>query len=77
MVESLANVVNHLANNLQFVKLKPSKLKPFKLVVTINNPLADLFVCKAFFCQTLEKRIFIKHSPQQTFLLCGMLELMT
>ena len=34
-VESLANLVNCL----QFAKLKPSKV-----VVTINNPLADLFI---------------------------------
>ena len=38
-VESLAN----LANRLRFAKLKPSKL-----VVTINNPLADLFIRKLF-----------------------------
>ena len=39
-VESLANLVNRL----RFIKLKPSKL-----VVTISNPLADLFICQTFF----------------------------
>ena len=38
-VESLANLVNHI----QFAKLKPSKL-----VVTINNLLANLFICQTF-----------------------------
>ena len=52
-VESLAN----LANRLQFAKLKPSKL-----IVTIDNPLADLFIRQTFFRQTLEKRRFVKHS---------------
>ena len=47
----------NLANRLQFVKLKPSKL-----VVTINNPLADLFIRQTFFCQTLEKSKFAKLS---------------
>ena len=56
-VESLAN----LANCLQFVKLKPSKL-----VVIINNPLADLLIHQTF-CQMLEKNKFIKNSPCQTF----------
>ena len=40
-VESLEN----LANRLRFPKLKPSKV-----VVTINNPLANLFIRKIFFC---------------------------
>ena len=39
-VESLANLVNCL----QFAKLKPSKV-----VVTINKPLADLFIRQTFF----------------------------
>ena len=60
--ESLANLANHL----QFAKLKPSKL-----VVTIDNPLADLFIRQTFFCQTLEKSKFAKHSSRQTFPLYG------
>ena len=56
--ESLAN----LANRLRFAKLKPSKL-----VVTIDNPLADLFIRQTFFRQTLEKSRFAKHSARQTF----------
>ena len=42
LVESLAN----LANRLQFAKLKPSKL-----VVTIDNPLADLLIRQTFLNQ--------------------------
>ena len=61
-VESLVN----LASCLQFAKLKPSKL-----VVTINNPLAELFIHRTFFCQKLEKSKFAKHSPRQTFPLYG------
>ena len=45
--------------------------KPFK--VTINNPLADLFICQTFFHQTLEMSKFAKHSPRQTFPLYGIL----
>ena len=60
--ESLAN----LANRLQFAKLKPSKL-----VVTIDNPLADLLIRQTFFRQTLEKSRFAKHSARQTFPLYG------
>ena len=60
--ESLANLANHL----RFAKLKPSKL-----VVTIDNPLADLFIRQTFFHQTLEKSRFAKHSARQTFLLYG------
>ena len=44
-VESLVN----LANCLQFAKPKSSKV-----TVTINNPLADLFICQNFSCQMLE-----------------------
>ena len=36
-------------------------------VVTINNPLADLFICQTFFHQTLEKSKFDKHFHCQTF----------
>ena len=61
-VESLVNLVNHL----QFAKLKPSKV-----VVTINNPLADLFIRQTFFHQTLEKSKFAKPSPCQIFPLYG------
>ena len=55
-----------LANRLRFAKLKPPKL-----VVTIDNPLADLFICQTFFRQTLEKSRFAKHSARQTFPLYG------
>ena len=58
--------VESLANHLQF-----AKLKPFKLVVTINNPLAELFIRQTFFRQMLKKSKFTKHSPRQTFLLYG------
>ena len=66
-VESLANLASHL----RFAKFK---LKPSKLVVTSNNPLADLFICQTFFYQMLEKSKFAKHSPYQTFPLYGMYE---
>ena len=49
-----------------------AKLKPSKLVVTINNLLADLFICQTFFYQMLEKGKFTKHSPCQTSPLYGM-----
>ena len=51
--ESLVN----LANRRQFAKLKPSKLIP-----TIDNPLADPFIR-----QTLKNSRFAKHSARQTF----------
>ena len=54
--------VQSLANRLQSAKLKSSQL-----VVTINNPLADLFICQTFFHQALEKSRFAKHSLHQTF----------
>ena len=60
--ESLVN----LANRLRFAKLKPSKL-----VVTIDNPLADVFIRQTFFREMLEKGRFAKHSARQTFLLYG------
>ena len=56
----------NLANCLRFAKLKPSKL-----VVTIDNPLANLFIRQTFFCQTLEKSRFAKHSARNTFPLYG------
>ena len=49
-IESLVN----LENRLQFAKLKLSKLH-VHVVVTINNPLGDLFIHQSFFHQTLEK----------------------
>ena len=55
-----------LANRLRFAKLKPSKL-----VVTINSPLADVFIRQTFFRQTLEKSRFAKHSARQIFPLYG------
>ena len=54
--ESLANLVNHP----WFAKLKPSKL-----VLTINNLLADLLIFQTFFRQIL------KESIRQTFPLYG------
>ena len=45
-VESLAN----LANCLRFAKLKPSKV-----VVTINNFMADLFNCQTFSAKCLKR----------------------
>ena len=56
----------NLANHLRFTKLKPSKL-----AITINKPLADLFIRQTFFCQMLKKSKFVKHSPRQTFPLYG------
>ena len=53
--ESLAN----LANRLRFAKLKPSKL-----IVTIDNPMADLFIRQTFFHQTFENSRFTKRSAQ-------------
>ena len=60
--ESLAN----LANRRRFAKLKPSKLIP-----TIDNPMADLFIRQTFFRQTLKNSRFAKHSARQTFPLYG------
>ena len=48
----------NLANRLQFTKLKPSKV-----VVTINNPLADLSIRQTFSRQMLEKSKLAKYSP--------------
>ena len=48
-----------------------AKLKPSKLVVTIDNPLTDLFIRQTFFRQMLEKSRFAKHSGRQTFPLYG------
>ena len=42
----------NLANRLRFAKLKPSKL-----LVTIDNPLADLFIPQAFSAKRL-KRVY-------------------
>ena len=41
------------------------------LVVTINKPLADLFIHQIFFRQMLDKSKFAKHSPCQAFPLYG------
>ena len=60
--ENLAN----LANCSWFAKLKPSKL-----VLTINYLLVDLLIRQTFFHQMLEKSWFTKLSSLQTFLLCG------
>ena len=60
--ESFAN----LTNRRRFAKLKPSKLIP-----TIDNPLADLFIRQTFFRQTLKNSGFAKHSARQTFPLYG------
>ena len=53
-------------NRLRFAKLKPSKL-----LVLMNNSLADLFTHQAFFYKMLEKSKFAKHSPHQIFQLYG------
>ena len=45
--------------------------KPSKLVLTINNLLADLLIRQTFFRQMLETSQFAKFSPHQTFLLYG------
>ena len=55
-----------LANRRRFAKLKPSKLIP-----TIDNPLADPFIRQTFFRQTLKNSRFAKHSARQTFPLYG------
>ena len=55
-----------LANHLWFAKLKPSKL-----VLTIDNLLADLLIRQTCFRQMLEKSQFAKLSPHQTFPLYG------
>ena len=55
---SLAN----LANPSSFAKLKSSKL-----VLKINNLLADLLICQTLFHQMLEKSQFAKLSHHQTF----------
>ena len=52
-----------------------TKLKPSKLVVTINSPLADLFIRQTFFHQMLQKSKFAKHSARQTFLLYSNLKI--
>ena len=51
---SLANLVNHP----WFTKLKPSKL-----IITINNLLDDLLIHQTLFHQMLEKSQFTKLSP--------------
>ena len=50
------------ANLWRFVKLKPSKL-----VLTINNLLADLLIHQTCFCQMLEKSKFTR-LPRYTVL---------
>ena len=57
-VESLVNLANHL----WFTKLK--------VVVTINNPLADLFSHQTFSAKAWKSK-FTEHSPHQTFPLYG------
>ena len=58
----------NLENHLQFVKVKP-----YKVVVTIDNPLADLFIHQTFFSQTFEKNKIAKFLPCQTFQLYDIL----
>ena len=60
----------NLANRPQFAKLKPSKL-----IVTIDNPMADLFIRQTFFRQMFENSRFVKHSARQTFPLYGIIKL--
>ena len=43
-----------------------TKLKPSKVVLTINNLLVDLLIHQTFFHQRLEKSQFAKLSPWQT-----------
>ena len=65
----------NLVNSSWFAKLKPSKL-----VFTINNLLADLlirqtFFRQMFFCQMLKKRVNLPNFPPlQTFPLLDILE---
>ena len=40
-----------------------AKLKPSKLVLTINNLLADLSIRQTFFCQMLKTSQFAKFPP--------------
>ena len=42
-------------------------IKPSKLVITINNLLADLLIRQTFFHQMFEESRFAKRSPHQTF----------
>ena len=49
--------LTNLANRPRFAKLKPSKL-----VLTINNLLVDLLICQTFFRQMLEMSQFTKFS---------------
>ena len=56
--ESLTNLVNRP----RFAKLKPSKL-----VLTINNLLADLLIHQTFFYQMFEMTQFAKLSPPPNF----------
>ena len=48
----------NLANHLQF-----AKLKPFKVAVYVNKPLADLFIRQNFFRQMFEKSQFATQFP--------------
>ena len=43
-----------------------AKLKPSKLVITINNLLADLLIYQTFLCHMFKKNQFAK-PPHQTF----------
>ena len=56
----------NLANHSRFAELKPSKL-----VVTVDNLLADLFIRQTFFRQMFRKNKFAKVSPCQTFPIYG------
>ena len=53
----------NLANRRWFTKLKQSKV-----VVTVNDPLADVFICQTFFHQMVE-RVNLRNILPQTFLL--------
>ena len=50
---------------------KLSAIRQIKLVLTINNLLADLLIRHTFFHQMLETSQFTKLSPRQTFPLYG------
>ena len=48
-------------------------IRQTKLIPTIDNPLADLFIHQTFFRQTLKNSRFAKRSARQTFPLYGIM----
>ena len=59
-IERLANLEN-----------QETWIKPSKLVISIDNPSADLFIHQTFFRQALENGKLVKYSLHQTFPLYG------